>query len=535
MKKTYITLLIIFISVVHAIASEDVRYPIIPKPAVLTAQKGEFIIDINTKIIAKEGVELKKATDFLKQAIAISSGLNVTYASSGKKNVILFQADEHIKAEEGYKLDIEKQQILIKYKTARGAFMAIQTLRQLFPDHKDKQSFAIPAVKIEDNPRFEHRGVMLDVARHYFPVDFIKKYIDLLAIYKINTFHIHLNDDQGWRIEIKKYPKLQEIASWRKETRVGHRNTVPQKFDGKKHGGFYTQQELRDIVAYADERFITVIPEIDIPGHSQALLAAYPNLGCRDTTYQVSTDWGVHKEILCPKEETFQFLEDVFNEVITIFPGKYIHIGGDEVPKDRWKESAFCQQLIKKLNLKDEHELQSYFIQRVEKFLNSKGKAIIGWDEILEGGLAPNATVMSWRGEKGGIAAAKLGHNVIMSPNAFMYLDYYQTALRNKIEPLANTAILPLNKVYSYNPVPDSLSKEEAKYILGPQANLWAEYISTPEKAELMTFPRVCAMAEVGWTALDRKDYNDFLNRLNTNVKYLEARKVNFARYNLRK
>jgi len=527
-----------FLAAQLSFAEENTRYPIIPKPVKLIPKEGYFNISWQTKIVVKDtDGQIQKAVAFFRETIKTAGGFELKQVASAKKGSIIFQQDQSVENEEGYKLEIDKKNILLKYKTAKGAFLAIQTIRQFLPlQHETHaKTLQIPAVIIEDYPRFSYRGTMLDVARYYFPVEFVKKYIDLLAFYKINTFHIHLNDDQGWRIEIKKYPKLQEIAAWRKETVVGHRTDKPKVYDGKKHGGFYTQQELKDIVAYADARFITVIPEIDIPGHSQALLAAYPHLGCRDTTYEVSTDWGVHKEILCPKEETFQFLEDVFNEVITIFPGKYIHIGGDEVPKDRWKESDFCQQLIKKLNLKDEHELQSYFIQRVDKFLNSKGKAIIGWDEILEGGLAPNATVMSWRGEKGGIAAAKLGHNVIMSPNAFMYLDFYQTEGRRKAEPLANANYLPLEKVYSYNPVSKSLSKDEAKYILGPQANVWTEYIPTPAQAELMTFPRLCAMAEVGWTALERKDYNDFLNRLNTNVKYLESKKVNFARYNLRK
>ncbi len=532
MKKIISITLAVFLGIHFVHAVEDVRYPIIPRPVKLIPKVGEFVINANTKILSdKKTIELKKVIDFLEEAVTVSSHLRLLDASSGNTGVIVFETDAGVENEEGYKLSISEQRIVVKYKTARGAFMAVQTLRQLFTSN-DKV-IVIPAAEIEDYPRFVHRGVMLDVARHYFPVDFIKKYIDLLSYYKINTFHIHLNDDQGWRIEIKKYPKLQEIGAWRKETRVGHRNDKPEIYDGKRYGGYYTQEELKDIVAYADARFITVVPEIDIPGHAQALLAAYPQLGCQDTTYEVSTDWGVHKEILCPKEETFQFLEDVFDEVITIFPGKYIHIGGDEVPKDRWKESVFCQQLIKQLNLKDEHELQSYFIRRVEKFLNSKGKSIIGWDEILEGGLTHNATVMSWRGEKGGIAAAKLGHNVIMSPNTFMYLDYYQTTEQRRRESVANGRALPIDKVYSYNPVPDSLSTEEAKYILGPQANLWTEYIKTPERVELMTFPRACAMAEVGWTALVRKDYNDFLNRLNTNVKYLEKQKVNFAKYNL--
>jgi hexosaminidase len=298
-----------------------------------------------------------------------------------------------------------------------------------------------------------------------------------------------------------------------------------------RHGGFYTQAELKELVKYAQDRFITIIPEIEMPGHSQAVLAAYPQFGCKDTTYQVSTNWGVHKDVFCPNESTFTFLEDVLTEVMDIFPSKFIHIGGDEVPKDRWKKSAYAQELIQKHNLKDEHGLQSYFIQRMEKFVNAKGRAIIGWDEILEGGLAPNATVMSWRGEQGGIAAAKEKHNVIMTPNTYLYLDYYQTKAGRKGEPLAIGGFLPLEKVYSFNPVPAALTAEEAKYILGAQANVWTEYIATPEQAYHMTFPRACALAEVAWTPAEQKDYGDFIRRLNQNVQHLEKRQVKYARY----
>jgi hexosaminidase len=324
---------------------------------------------------------------------------------------------------------------------------------------------------------------------------------------------------------------LQEISAWRKESVLGHNNDKPKQFDGKRHGGFYTQAELKDLVKYAQDRFITIIPEIEMPGHSQAVLAAYPEFGCKDTTYEVSTSWGVHKDVFCPNESTFTFLEDVLTEVMEIFPSKYIHIGGDEVPKDRWKESAYAQELIRKHDLKDEHGLQSYFIQRMEKFLNAKGRAIIGWDEILEGGLAPNATVMSWRGENGGIAAAKEKHNVIMTPNTYLYLDYYQTQAGRKGEPLAIGGFLPLEKVYSYNPLPAGLTAEEAKYILGAQANVWTEYIATPEQAFHMTFPRACALAEVAWTPVAQKDYTDFTRRLKQNVRHLEKRQVKYARY----
>jgi hexosaminidase len=393
------------------------------------------------------------------------------------------------------------------------------------------RKFPIPAVAIADAPRFAYRGVMFDVGRYFYPLSFLKEYIDVLALYKINTFHLHLTEDQGWRVEIKKYPKLQEISAWRKESIVGHYSDKPRKYDGKRHGGFYTQEELKDLVKYAQDRFITIIPEIEMPGHSQAVLAAYPQFGCKDTTYEVSTTWGVHKDVFCPNEATFTFLEDVLTEVMEIFPSKLIHIGGDEVPKDRWKESAYAQELIRKHDLKDEHGLQSYFIQRMEKFLNSKGRAIIGWDEILEGGLAPNATVMSWRGEKGGIAAARQKHPVIMTPNTYLYLDYYQTKEGRKKEPVAIGGFLPLEKVYSFNPVPAALTAEEAQYILGPQANIWTEYISTPEQAFHMTYPRACALAEVAWTPQAQKDYSDFSRRLKQHVRHLEKRQVKYAPY----
>ena len=513
------------------------RYAIIPKPVKLEPRKGTFDLNEKTRIVLQSAdPELKTASDFLVGLVEIAAGYKMAYGNKAGKNTIAFALDKTIANAEGYQLEVRPKAVTVKASTPKGAFLAIQTLRQLMPADIEApgsglRKFPIPAVAIEDAPRFAYRGVMFDVGRYFYPLSFLKEYIDVLALYKINTFHLHLTEDQGWRVEIKKYPKLQEISAWRKESIVGHYSDKPRKYDGQRHGGYYTQEELKDLVKYAQDRFITIIPEIEMPGHSQAVLAAYPQFGCKDTTYEVSTTWGVHKDVFCPNEATFTFLEDVLTEVMEIFPSKLIHIGGDEVPKDRWKESAYAQELIRKHDLKDEHGLQSYFIQRMEKFLNSKGRAIIGWDEILEGGLAPNATVMSWRGEKGGIAAAKQKHQVIMTPNTYLYLDYYQTKEGRKKEPVAIGGFLPLEKVYSFNPVPAALTAEEAKYILGPQANIWTEYISTPEQAFHMTYPRACALAEVAWTPQAQKDYSDFSRRLKQNVRHLEKRQVKFAPY----
>ncbi|RNI33023.1 beta-N-acetylglucosaminidase [Rufibacter immobilis] len=525
---------------IELLAQDSQKYAIIPQPQSLTPEKGEFLLNEKTTLLLPvDSAGFKLAASFLADLVKNAAGYELKYGKAGakpSKNTVAFLVDPNLENEEAYTLQVHSKGVQIKSKTAKGAFFAVQTLRQLMPAEVEGKStqktFPIPAVTITDAPRFSYRGVMLDVGRYYFPVDFLRKYIDLLAFYKINTFHLHLTEDAGWRMEIKKYPKLQEIAAWRDSTVVGHAKDKPRKYDGKRHGGYYTQQELKELVKYAQNRFITIIPEIDMPGHSLAALAAYPELGClKDTTYQVLTAWAIQKDIFCPHETTFTFLEDVLTEVMEVFPSKYIHIGGDEAPKDRWKQSAAAQEVIKREGLKDEHELQSYFIRRVEKFVNSKGRAIIGWDEILEGGLAPNATVMSWRGEKGGIAAAKQKHDVIMTPNTYLYLDYYQTPEARKTEPVAIGGYLPLEKVYSYNPVPASLTAAEAKHILGTQANVWTEYISTGDHAEHMTFPRASAFAEVAWTRPERKNYADFKLRLLQHSKHLDKLKVKYAPY----
>lgn len=508
------------------------RYPIIPYPVELVPQKGEFEINKETTIQI-ENEEIKRVADFFRDDIKKNFGYILEYRKVAEnENVITFSYDTTISHQEGYSLEITNNQIKINFKSLHGAYYAVQTFRQLLPCEQainQNDRLTVPSVKIIDYPLLSYRGYMLDVARYFYPIEFIKKMMDAMTFYKLNVFHLHLNDDQGWRFESKKYPRLQEVGAWRSETQNGHRTDKPLTFDGKKHGGFYTQEELKDIVKYAEERFIRVIPEIDIPGHSQAILTAYPQLGCIDSTYTVSTVWGIHNNILCPTEETFKFLEDIFDEVISIFPDKNIHIGGDEVTKKRWEESAFCQELIKKLDLKDEHGLQSYFIKRVENYLNSKGREIIGWDEILEGGLAKGATVMSWRGEKGGIKAAEMSHPVVMAPNQSMYFNYYNTKHKMKLEPLANTAVLPLKKVYDYCPFPEQLTESQYIYIIGLQACLWTEYCKTPEQAESLTFPRLCAMSEVAWTQQDLRDYDDFYKRLIINVQHLKKMKINYS------
>ena len=432
------------------------------------------------------------------------------------------------KSKDEHWISINKNNIEIRGGSKEALFQGLQTLRQIFDTHDDRY-ISIPLAEIFDRPRFPYRGMHLDVCRHFFSVEFIKKYIDLLAYHKFNTFHWHLTEDQGWRIEIKKYPKLAEISAYRNETLVGHYSDEPHQFDNKPYGGFYSQKEIKEIVNYARSRFITIIPEIEMPGHAQAALAAYPELACTEGPFDVLTKWGISENVFCPTETTFQFLEDVIDEVVELFPGPYIHIGGDECPKTAWKASEFCQQLIKENNLVDEHGLQSYFINRMEKYINAKGKKIIGWDEILEGGLAPNATVMSWRGEKGGIEAASENHDVIMTPTSHCYFDYYQSD--GEDEPLAIGGYLPLEKVYNYEPIPKELNKEKHKYVLGAQGNVWTEYMKSEKDVEYMTFPRVCAMAEINWSAKERKDYNSFTKRLKTHFKRLDKKKVNYANH----
>lgn len=527
--KTYWRVLFLT-SILCACSEKEIKKEmplIIPQPQVQNINEGQFILSAKTEL--EYEAEFNVAVEFLKDFI-----YPVLEGSKGESNKIIFIKDNTISNPEGYSLQVNPNKIEIRTNTDKGAFYAVQSLRQLLPPEFEKEQpldvkIAIPSVQIEDQPRFQYRGMHLDVSRHMYSVDFIKKYIDAMAMLKMNTFHWHLTDDQGWRIEIKQYPKLQEVSAYRKETLIGHYSNQPHQFDGKRYGGYYTQEQVRDIVAYAQDRFITVIPEIEMPGHSQAVIAAYPNLGCTDEKVDVATKWGVFEDIFCPKEETFEFLENVLDEVMTLFPSRYIHIGGDEAPKTRWKHSEVSQQIIKDKGLKDEHELQSYFINRMEKYLNGKGRQIIGWDEILEGGLAPNATVMSWRGIGGAIEAAKSGHDVIMTPTSHCYFDYYQSD--NEDEPIAIGGFLPLEKVYSFNPIPEKLTQEESRHVLGAQGNVWTEYMPTEDQVEYMAFPRMLAMSEVTWTNLENKNYDDFIKRVENFHRQLDVLDINYANH----
>lgn len=503
------------------------KIQIIPVPDLQTKSEGNFVLNSSSGISYDE--TFKVSAEFLKSFIEMGGQITLQ-----ENNAISFIKDSTLLDPEGYKLDISNEKIEIRANSDHGAFYAVQTLRQLLPVAFENGSFtknevSIPCVSIEDKPQFKYRGMHLDVGRHMFPVAFIKKYIDAIAMLKMNTFHWHLTEDQGWRIEIKKYPKLQEIAAYRNETVIGHNRDQPQQFDGKRYGGYYTQEEIKDIVAYAQKRFVTIIPEIEMPGHSQAAISAYPELGCTGNQIDVATKWGVFEDIYCTKEETFEFLEGVLDEVLELFPSTYIHIGGDEAPKTRWQACKECQKRIKDEGLKDEHELQSYFITRMEKYLNSKGRQIIGWDEILEGGLAPNATVMSWRGINGAIEAAKQHHTVILTPGSHCYFDHYQS--ENEDEPLAIGGFLPLEKVYSFNPIPDELTAEEAQYVLGAQGNVWTEYMADSKYVEYMVFPRILAMSEIDWSAPENKDYDDFVLRVENFHQRLKALDINYANH----
>ncbi|PKA83021.1 hexosaminidase [Ulvibacter sp. MAR_2010_11] len=507
---------------------------IIPKPQSFQLNDGSFLLDKNTTLYSEP--EFAVAEDFLRAYLTYGAGISLPSASHIEAD-ILISLDTTLPAE-GYTLEISGDKILLKASDAGGAFYGVQILRQLLPVQLEKQTakiqraIQIPQLNITDAPKFAYRGMHFDVSRHFFPKEFIKKYIESLALLKMNYFHWHLTDDQGWRIEIKKYPKLTSHAAFREETLIGHYNATPQEFDEKRYGGFYKQEEIAEIVAFASKYNVTIIPEIEMPGHAQAAISAYPELGCTGESVPVATKWGVFEEIFCPKEETFTFLKDVLTEVMVLFPGEYIHIGGDEAPKTRWENCEHCQKLIKDNNLKDEQGLQSYFIKEIEAFVNSKGKKIIGWDEILEGGLAPNATVMSWRGLDGGIAAAKEKHKVIMTPTSHAYFDYYQAD--NADEPLAIGGFLPLKKVYGFNPIPKELSEEEAQFIWGAQGNIWTEYIQTEEQVDYMAFPRMLAMSEVVWSGTSEnleKAYPEFLSRVEPFLERLKAMKVNYANH----
>ena len=502
--------------------------PIIPFPKECKQTSGNFTLSSSTRIVTTS-TTLVNEVEWLNEYLNNYYGFKLQTVSSVPKddNYIQFQTpDWEAGYKENYHLTIDEKHISILAEgNSAGNFYALQTLIQLLPIEKSN-SLSVPCVQIKDSPRFEWRGMHLDVSRHFFSIPFIKKYIDLLAMYKMNTFHWHLTDDQGWRIEIKKYPKLTAVGAWRKGTMIGKYSD--HKYDSIPYGGFYTQEQIKEVVVYATKRYVTIVPEIEMPGHAVAAIASYPYLSCTRKQIDVEKGWGVFEDVFCTKDSTFQFIQNVLDEVIPLFPGNYIHIGGDESPKTRWKVCQQCQKRIKEEHLKDEHELQSYFIKRIEKYVNSKGKQIIGWDEILEGGLAPNAAVMSWQGIEGGIAAAKQKHKAIMTPGSHCYFDHYQASPTD--EPLAIGGYTPIEKVYAYEPVPDELTKEEQPYIMGAQANVWTEYILNEKQVEYMAAPRMAALAEVLWTPKEVKNETAFLTRLQKHFLLLDKLNINYAK-----
>lgn len=546
MNIRLLTVLFSFLALTITAQNKDYQnqasdYQIIPQVNELHPQNGRFVIDENTKISGDEA--LKNEGEYLAEMLSLASGFNMKF--SDKKGNIQLILDPSIENDEGYQLSIRYNKITITGKTPKGVFYGIQTLRQLMPatieaEHGSSATITIPAVDIADAPRFSYRGMHLDVGRHFFSVDFIKTYIDMIALHKMNTFHWHLTEDQGWRIEIKKYPKLTEIGAWRKETLIGHMSGDKKdlKYDGQRYGGFYTQEQIKDIVAYAQERHITIIPEIDLPGHSTAALAAYPEFGNFGEQHEVGTNWGVYYQIYAPTEETFAFLEDILSEVADLFPSEYIHIGGDEALKDEWKKSEYAQELIKKEGLGDENGLQSYFIKRISQFLKTKNKKIIGWDEIIEGGLAPDATVMYWRSRKGTdeiVEMAEEGHHIIMTPTSYCYFDYYQVPKRmQKKEDLCIGGYLTAEKVYGFEPMPEKISEDAKKNIIGAQGNVWTEYIKTPERVEYMALPRMTALSEVVWSKKENKDWDDFQKRLLHLTKRYDALGLKYSKHELK-
>jgi hexosaminidase len=511
---------------------------IIPKPMEMETQPGFFKIDGKTQIIRPKHAESLAVAGFLKEILEESTGMEIPFGDfTAHENVIRFEyaAKEELEAE-GYELEVTTDQIIIRANEDAGLFYGVQTLLQLLPPdvygNPDQTiDWKVPCCAITDKPRFSWRGMHLDVSRHFFTVEFVKKYIDLIAMHKMNVFHWHLTDDNGWRIEIKKYPKLTEVAAWRvdREDMPWREVSPPEPGEKATYGGFYTQDEIREVIAYAAERYVQVVPEIEMPGHTSEIFAAYPELSCRgEKLYVQPGSYWPNIDIFCAgKEETFEFIENVLLEVMELFPSEYVHIGGDEADKTRWKECRLCQKRIKEKGLKDEHELQSWFVKRVEKFLNVHGKKLIGWDEILEGGLAPEATVMSWRGFQGGIDAATLGHDVVMCPTSYCYFDYYQAD--PEFEPEAIGGLITLKKVYSFEPIPLELSAHQAKHILGAQGNVWTEYISTPQHAEYMAVPRMTALAEVVWSSKETRAWDDFLTRLQLQFERFDKMNVNYS------
>ncbi len=537
-KSIFLTFCALFVN--SAIGKDELH--IIPAPEKYVIKSGHFIINPSTVIRLPDGSgDMRMAAEVFRGLFSKAAGIDLKTSVKGKggTNVIECKLSEEIKGDEAYRLEVKPGGIIIEARTPHGLFYGFQTLRQLLPaeiespERIDGVEWRIPCVKIEDNPVFGYRGMMLDPVRHFMPKEFVMKFIDLLAYHKLNTFHWHLTDDQGWRIEIEKYPKLTSVGGFRNRTLVGHaRNKPPYEWDQTRYGGFYTKEDIREVVEYARSRFVTVIPEIEMPGHAVAALAAYPEYSCSGGPFEVEGMWGVFNDIFCCREETFGFLEDILDEVMELFPSEYIHIGGDEAPKIRWKRCHACQEMMKEQGLETEEQLQTYFVGRIENYLSSHGRRIIGWDEIMEGGCPQRATVMSWRGIKGGVEAARQGYDVIMAPNTHLYFNHYQADPAS--EPLAQGGFSPLEKVYAFDPVPHELTPEEAVHIRGIQANTWSEYIATPEHMEYMLFPRAAALSELAWSRPENRDYDHFLQRLEHIFKRYDYLGVNYCDKSLR-
>lgn len=537
MKKHHLLGVILLCSGLFSCSSgviQQANYEVIPLPQEIKITTGSFVLNDRTSIVyPKDNKEMQQNANLLAKYIHQMSGKKLKVIDEPvTSNAIILATGLNADNAEAYQLKVTQDNVTITGTSEAGTFYGIQTLRKSLPI-TNKGDISLPAAEINDYPRFSYRGVHLDVSRHFFPADSVKRFIDMMALHNINRLHWHLTDDQGWRIEIKKRPELTTIGSKRSETVIGHNSG---EYDGIPYSGFYTQDEAREIVKHAQERHITVIPEIDLPGHMQAALAAYPELGCTGGPYEVWKMWGVSEDVLCVgNDKTLTFIEDVLNEIIDIFPSEYIHVGGDECPKVRWEKCPKCQARIKAEGIKGdkkhsaEEYLQSYVISRMEKFVESKGRHIIGWDEILEGGLAPNATVMSWRGMDGGIEAAKQKHNVVMTPNTYVYLDYYQSA-DTDLEPEAIGGYLPLEKVYSFEPTA-GISPEDQKYVIGAQANLWTEYIPTFSQVEYMIMPRIDAVADIQWSDPSKKDYQTFLPRVARMTQLYDRLGYNYGKH----
>ena len=510
---------------VPCLAAQEAPPSLIPWPKQVVMGTGSFDASRHVSLVRRGLLaETDPAVVRLREVLGEVPGIDLRSDGGASPTSIVLVLDRAYRdpGGEGYRLVVTERAITIRARRPAGLFYGVETLRQLLrPDG------TIPVVTVTDAPRFRWRGMHLDVGRHWFPVDFVKRYIDLMARYKLNTFHWHLTEDQGWRIEIRKYPRLTEVGACRAET-VVRKSFDPYVGDGKPYCGFYTQDEVREVVRYARARHITVVPEIEMPGHAVAALASYPELGCGPGPYEVWTRWGVNENIYCPGEETFRFLQNVLDEVLELFPSTFIHIGGDEAPKGVWHRSPMVQRLMYLQKLKDEAALQSWFIRRIDRYLTERGRRLVGWDEILEGGLAPGATVMSWRGVQGGIDAARAGHDVVMTPTSHVYFDYYQGDPAT--EPLAIGGSVPLELVYSYEPIPDGLSAAQARHILGAQGNVWTEYMPTTVQVEYMAFPRMLALAEVVWSPRAARDYESFSARLPDRLAELDRLGVNYRK-----